>query len=143
MKRVEYVSAGGVVIHNGHVLLLDRPSRGEVRLPKGHVEAGESIAAAALRETTEESGYADLVILADLGSQLVEFDYKGKHFIRTEHYYLMRLGSPRQIPRNAKDAADFSVLWVPCADAAMQLTYEAERNIVRTAIETQASLLLR
>jgi len=67
MRHVTYVAAGGVVIHEGQVLLLDRPGRGEVRLPKGHVEPGEEPAEAALREVREEAGYADLAILADLG----------------------------------------------------------------------------
>jgi ADP-ribose pyrophosphatase YjhB (NUDIX family) len=40
-------------------MLLIRPSRDEVRLPKGHVEAGETLRAAALREVAEETGYDD------------------------------------------------------------------------------------
>lgn len=134
-KSVEYVSAGGVVIHEGNMLLLDRPSRAEVRLPKGHVEDGESTSEAALRETTEESGYADLVILADLGQRLVEFEYKEKHIRRTEYYYLMRLESMKQVPRDEKDAADFSVLWVPLAAAVAQLTYESEQDVACAAID--------
>jgi predicted NUDIX family NTP pyrophosphohydrolase len=45
-----YTAAGGVVVHDGHVLVLVRRGRGEVRLPKGHVEPGEEVQAAALRE---------------------------------------------------------------------------------------------
>ena len=135
MKTVQYTAAGGIVVHNQAVLLLDRKGRGEVRLPKGHVEAGESHTDAALRETMEEAGYADLRVVADLGSQVVEFEYNGKHFVRTEHYYLMQLESERQIPRNKKDAAQFAVLWVPLADAAEKLTFAAEQAMVQRAIE--------
>ncbi|MCB0130422.1 MAG: NUDIX domain-containing protein [Caldilineaceae bacterium] len=135
MKTVQYTAAGGIVVHNRAVLLLDRKGRGEVRLPKGHVEEGESHTDAALRETMEEAGYADLRVVADLGSQVVKFDYNGKHFVRTEHYYLMQLESERQIPRNKKDAAQFAVLWVPLAEAAEKLTFAAEQAMVQRAIE--------
>ena len=50
-----YETGGGVVVHEGKVLLLDRPKRGEVRLPKGHIDPGETPEMTALRETTEES----------------------------------------------------------------------------------------
>jgi 8-oxo-dGTP pyrophosphatase MutT (NUDIX family) len=134
MKIVKYISAGGVVIHEDHLLLLDRPARGEVRLPKGHIEAGETPGMAAVRETVEETGYRDLEIVADLGSQVVEFDYQGKHYVRTEHYFLMRLQSQQQVPRNEEDAADFTVIWKPLAQAVELLTFAAERNVARKAI---------
>ena len=43
MAEKRYNAAGGVVIHEGRMLLLDRSTRNEMRLPKGHVEAGESL----------------------------------------------------------------------------------------------------
>ena len=85
MEVRQYRAAGGVVLQQGvvpdldprqpYLLVLDRPSRNEVRLPKGHIDHGESAAEAALRETVEEAGYTDLEIVADLGEQIVEFDY--------------------------------------------------------------------
>lgn len=130
-----YSAAGGIVVHDGNVLLLLRPSRNEVRLPKGHIEEGEDPAAAALRETAEESGYDDLEIIADLGSQVVEFEYKDNHYVRTERYFLMRLRSDRQCTRDAKDQAQFIVHWAPFDAASAELTFEAERDAVRRAID--------
>ena len=135
MKTKEYVAAGGVVIDQGKMLLLDRPSRNEIRLPKGHIDPGETAEATALRETTEEAGYAELEIVADLGRQIVEFDYEKSHYIRTEHYFLMRLLSDAQEPRNAKDAADFTVLWVPIADAVGRLTFSTEQQMAQKALD--------
>jgi len=60
---------GGVVVHGDCVLVLRRPGRGEVRLPKGHVEPGESPQETALREVREESGCTGLEVRADLGTQ--------------------------------------------------------------------------
>ncbi|HMN26664.1 MAG TPA: NUDIX domain-containing protein [Caldilineaceae bacterium] len=131
---IRYKAAGGVVEHKGQLLLLDRPGRGEVRLPKGHIEAGENAASAALREIAEETGYDDLSIVADLGEQTVEFDYQERHIIRREHYFLVRLRSEHQTPRSATDAAQFFVRWAAPDEAVAQLTYAAERAMARRAI---------
>jgi 8-oxo-dGTP pyrophosphatase MutT (NUDIX family) len=144
MQSKQYRAAGGVVLQRGiirgldaerpYVLLLDRPSRNEVRLPKGHIDEGESAQEAALRETVEESGYADLEVLSDLGEQRVEYDYKGIHYIRVERYFLFRLRSHVQLPRTETDARQFSVRWAPIDDAAHQLTYAAEQQWIERAL---------
>ena len=133
MPERTYRAAGGVVMRAGHMLLLDRPSRGEVRLPKGHIEDGEDAQTAALREVTEESGYADLLVAADLGQQVVEFEYQGVHVVREEHYFLMLLRSDAQTRRSKKDAAQFSPIWKPIEEAVALLTYAAERDAAQRA----------
>ncbi len=150
MKTIRYNAAGGIVAQRDildhlpaaetFLLLLDRPSRAEVRLPKGHIDPGESAAEAALRETGEETGFGDLRILADLGRRTVEFDYKGAHYIREERYFLMKLLSPRQITRPPKDAKQFQVLWEPLDRAGQRLTFEAERLFVADAVNTLRKL---
>jgi 8-oxo-dGTP pyrophosphatase MutT (NUDIX family) len=143
MQSKEYQAAGGVVIQQGivpgleaerlYVLLLDRPSRDEIRLPKGHIDEGESAQEAALRETVEESGYADLEMVSDLGKQLVEYDYKGIHYLRTESYFLFRLRSLAQLPQTETDAAQFRIHWAPIEEAIHLLTYPAEQQWVERA----------
>lgn len=143
MQSKQYRAAGGVVIQRGmmpdldveqlYVLLLDRPSRDEVRLPKGHIDADESAQEAAIRETIEESGYADLELLSDLGEQIVEYDYKGVHYTRTERYFLFRLCSLAQRPRSETDARQFNIRWATVDEAAGQLTYEAEQRWLERA----------
>ncbi|MCC6455617.1 MAG: NUDIX domain-containing protein [Caldilineaceae bacterium] len=134
MDFVEYVAAGGVVIHDDQMLLLDRPKRGEVRLPKGHVDPGETHIETALRETIEETGYFELAIVADLGERLVEFDYEDQHYRRTEHFYLMRKLGDGQEPRSPKDAKQFQPIWVPLSEAVEMLTYLAEQEVAQRAI---------
>ncbi|CAN5488827.1 hypothetical protein BH10CHL1_BH10CHL1_01490 [soil metagenome] len=129
-----YTAAGGVVIHAGNMLLLDRPKRKEVRLPKGHIDPGETPEVTALRETTEESGYDDLEIAADLGSQIVEFEDEGRHVIRTEFYFLMRLLSDRQAARPSHDTEQFRVHWTPVAQTVDLLTYTPEKSVAAKAI---------
>ena len=130
-----YFAAGGVSADatGENVLLLIRPSRDEVRLPKGHIEAGESPEEAALREVSEESGYADLEILDDLGEQFVAFPIGKRAIRRTEHYYLMRLRTPQEAKRPQEDEQQFFPIWVPWEEALAHLTFEAEQEWIRRA----------
>jgi len=143
MKTEYYQAAGGVVMRDNHMLLLDRPARGEVRLPKGHVEPGESPREAALRETREEAGYAGLVIVADLGMQTSHFvnPHKDCEVTREEIYFLMRLQSEAQATRDEHDDAQFRVMWVSLEDAPARLTFETEREFARRAIRVWADLV--
>ena len=135
MRQVHYQAAGGVVVHDGKVLLLDRPSRGEVRLPKGHIEQGESPQAAALREVQEETGYANPYVVADLGTQQVQFvdNFRQLRIIRDERYFLMCLHDDRKIKRDTHEL-QFIPLWVPADEAVERLTFEVEQEFVRRAL---------
>jgi 8-oxo-dGTP pyrophosphatase MutT (NUDIX family) len=141
VKSEHYQAAGGVVIRDNQMLLLGRWN-GEVRLPKGHVEMGESPHEAALRETREEAGYADLDIVADLGTQMSHFfnPRKGCEVTREEIYFLMRLQSEAQATRDEHDDAQFRVMWVSLEDAPARLTFETEREFARRAIRAWANL---
>jgi 8-oxo-dGTP pyrophosphatase MutT (NUDIX family) len=136
MKAIRYQAAGGVVIHSGHVHGLQRPSRDEIRLPKGHLKKGESPQEAALREVREESGYADLAIVDDLGEQTVAFDLEEAHVVRDECYFLMRLGGPRQVDREPQED-QFIPQWMDPQAALEALTFEAEKEWLRRALESE------
>jgi len=126
-----YTAAGGVVVHRQRVLVLLWSSRNEVRLPKGHVEPGETVRYAALREAREETGYLSLDIVADLGSQRVIFEDGDRHVDRTERYFLMALGGEQGNPMGSSEAK-FDSVWMTWDEAMDSLTYEAEREwIVR------------
>jgi 8-oxo-dGTP pyrophosphatase MutT (NUDIX family) len=153
MEELEYRAAGGVVLDDGdRVLLIERwmprPARAdgkpalvlEVRLPKGHVEPGETDEQAARREVCEETGYCGLAVIADLGEIVNEFDWPGKdlHVLRHEHYYLMRLTDPaRRAPhfdRPDADEARFTPRWAAdLAQAETLITFASEREFVRRA----------
>lgn len=133
-----YTASGGVVLDASgeRVLILSRPKRlgpdgrPEVRLPKGHIEPGESCQQAALREVCEETGLSHVEILADLGHQMVEFDWKGYHYVRDEVYFLMILSTDAATRRPEEQ---FEALWLTWEEALARLTFEAEREWVRRA----------
>ena len=145
-KIVTYRAAGGIVMDDaGRVLLLERVVKRagkkvvEVRLPKGHIEPGETAEQAALREVCEESGYCSLEIVADLGEGHVAFDRGKKHIERDEHYFLMRLTNARAQSPQPHDEHSEESLFIPfwadsLAEALRLLTYEAEKEFVRRAM---------
>lgn len=140
MKSEYYQAAGGVIVRDGKMLLLDRPRLGQVRLPKGHVEPGESPRQTALREVREEAGYADLDIVADLGMQTSHFVLpdQDREVTREEIYFLMRLRSDERIVRDDHDAGQFHVMWVPLEEAPARLTFGTEQEFARRAIRAWA-----
>ena len=144
MKTKHYRAAGGVVLDaRGKVLLIERDVMRngallhEVRLPKGHVDEGETDEQAAMRETCEESGYCALEVLADLGECRTEYDHNGKHYVRDERYFLMRLTSSEwQGPDVDPDSEEalFSVKWArDLAEAESLLTYASEKEFAARA----------
>jgi ADP-ribose pyrophosphatase YjhB (NUDIX family) len=66
MKKTQ--SAGGVVLNTrGQVLVVNQRGK-SWSLPKGHIEEGEDVLAAARREIHEESGLNELLFVRLLGS---------------------------------------------------------------------------
>lgn len=131
---VRYDAAGGVVFDGDTVLVLRRPARGELRLPKGHIDPGETPEIAAIREVTEESGFAELHIEASLGEQVVDFvqPVTKRRIIRTEHFFLMCLLGPTTIERHPFEF-QFEPEWMDIELAGTELTYPAEREWLRRA----------
>ena len=89
------VSAGGVIVKNTndqYLILLLRDTRyPEWYFAKGHVEPGETLEQAALREIAEEAGLHHLKIHCLLGSY--ERFVEKANEMKTIHYFLM---SPTQ-----------------------------------------------
>ncbi|MGB0387140.1 MAG: NUDIX hydrolase [Ardenticatenaceae bacterium] len=144
LQKKYYETGGGVVINQrGEVLLLERYMpreeglRHEVRLPKGHIEANETVEQAALREVCEESGYCDLQIITSLGSHTTTFQFRDALITRLEYYFLMRLrrdeNSGTQFDPDSEEQL-FKVRWATNFEEAEQLlTYPSEKLFAQRA----------
>jgi 8-oxo-dGTP pyrophosphatase MutT (NUDIX family) len=144
MEPVYYAAAGGIVVHDDRLLVLHKHAKDEYVLPKGHVEAGESLEAAALRETREETGYVNLLPLANLGTLRAEFVLDGRPIVRDETYFLMALLDEVRNESQPHDDASydqtvFAQLWLPLDQAAERLTFEPARTFVRRALAVHAA----
>ena len=129
-----YRSAGGFVVHNGQFLLIHKLINGEIRMPKGHIEPGEARAAAAIREVREETGYADVTVLADLGTQTAQFVRYERPTVREESAFLLKLESEETAARTLEDEDRFEPFWAPAAQAPALLTFETEQEFARRAL---------
>ena len=132
------VSAGGVVVDHGPtgrrvVLIARRAATGALQwtLPKGRLEAAESLTEAALREVLEETGLQCRIV-----SELGVVDYwfvwhpDGVRYHKFVHYYLMAHDGEPARPRD--DEAE-DVQWVPFDEALARLTHANERRLVEQA----------
>jgi ADP-ribose pyrophosphatase YjhB (NUDIX family) len=127
--EVRYATGGGVVIRDGQVLLLKRLKKQEIRLPKGHVEAGETVAECAIREVREESGAREPLLVRQLGTVENRFAKGGERFLRHETWYLM--STPDEMI--TEHEPQWQPTWYPLDQAEQALTFEAERVALRWA----------
>ncbi len=139
LKTNQYQAAGGVVHHDGKILLLQKLKIAELRLPKGHIEKGETPEEAALREVGEEGGYTGLQIIASLGTGISEFDYKDEpvHVIREDFFFLMEASgaAPIEQERDAIDTAKFRPVWLNPDEALAGITFKEERIFLQRAVD--------
>ncbi|MBI3634946.1 MAG: NUDIX hydrolase [Candidatus Rokubacteria bacterium] len=129
IRPVFEYSAGGLVIdEEGRVLLIrarDLRNRIVWTLPKGTLMAGETNAAAALREVREETGYRCEVV-RELVSVTYWFQRGGGRVKKTVHWFLMR---PLEKEGDHDHEVD-EVLWTTRDDALARLRYDSDRNLL-------------
>jgi 8-oxo-dGTP pyrophosphatase MutT (NUDIX family) len=122
-----YSHAGGVVARTvdgqrEYLLVEARRSRGEWVLPKGHIEAGETREAAAVREVQEEAGVRAAVV-ARAGES--EYSVDGQA-VRTIFFLMRYQGEARGDEDRARG-------WYRYEDALRLLRFDDLRRVVTQA----------
>ena len=127
------VRAGEVVV----IVPVKRAADGRrvLGLPKGHLDGDETPQEAARREVGEETGVtADLV--DELGDVRYGYERRGRRIAKTVRFYLFDYvsGSVEDHDHEIEEAR-----WMPLEQAARELTYEGEREMVRRALSRLAA----
>jgi 8-oxo-dGTP pyrophosphatase MutT (NUDIX family) len=128
-------SAGGVVVR-GHDCVVIVPTRkaadgsSVLALPKGHPDPGESAIDAAAREIREETG-VEARFLEKLGDVRYWYQRSGRRIAKVVAFSLFEYesGDLEDHDHEVEDAR-----WMPLPEAAVELTYEGEREMARRAL---------
>ena len=135
-------------IPRGLVLLLLHRPNGKYMLPKGRKNVGETLEAAAMRETTEESGFKCSLFKHQLhtnAQELVDSRHTEPIAIQQQihqgvrkiiFWYVSEVDSCGQrMSGTQEDWKDFDVEWVAMADAPSRCSHADDGRIVEKALE--------
>ena len=108
------LAAGGAVTdERGRLLVIRRLDKWD--LPKGKVDEGEGIEAAAIREVREECGNQELRIIEPMPPTWHTYERKGKNHLKRTDWFLMK-GSSREALVPQLDEGITDAKWVARGD---------------------------
>src|SRR3954452_16223906 len=132
-------SAGGVVVDGDQVAVivphkLSPDGKKTLALPKGHPDGDETMKQAAAREVREETGL-EAELLEKLGDVEYWYQRKGRRILKKVSFYLFeyRSGSVEDHDDEIEE-----VRWMPLQDAAQELSFKGEREMVERALSRLA-----
>jgi 8-oxo-dGTP diphosphatase len=121
------MAAGAVVLRKGReVLLVHRPKYDDWSFPKGKLDPGEHVTAAAVREVAEETG-----LQVRLGPPLPTQQYEvrnGQTRIKVVHYWVGWVLGDDDVSKYQPNAEIDQVAWVPLDEAQHALDYRRDRE---------------
>ena len=107
-----HIGVGVLLVRDNQLLLVKRkydPDAGYWSIPGGHLDLGERVEIAAVREAFEETGFKVKVSrLAGIIDKIM-YDDKGKiefHYVLINYFVEQIEGEPNQPPKAADDASD-------------------------------------
>jgi 8-oxo-dGTP pyrophosphatase MutT (NUDIX family) len=139
-------SAGGVVFRMSAtdagaarpVFLLIRDSYRNWGFPKGHVERGERLETAALREVFEETGLRALAVRGPVETIDWYFRFRGRLIHKVCHFFLMETDQADTSPQRTEGIT--ACRWAPYDEAREVISYANARQVLRRANEMIAGM---
>jgi 8-oxo-dGTP diphosphatase len=130
MSQSDVLAAGAVVFRPGKdVLLIHRPRYDDWSFPKGKLDPGEHVVAAAVREVAEETGLR-VRLGPPLGAQRYTMDNGTR---KSVSYWTGRVVGDDDVSGYAANNEIDAVEWVPYDEAMDRLTHLHDRDTLREA----------
>ncbi len=135
MNKKKITAGGGLVTNeSGELLMIYRRSKWD--LPKGKLDAGETIEECALREVREETGLTHLTLgkLVDISYHEYFDTYLSEEIIKETHWFLMKAeGNQELVPQTEEDIT--AIKWVSgkTLDACLADSFQNIVDTVRKA----------
>ena len=127
----EQHSAGGLVVLGDEVLLIATAGGRRWQLPKGHLEAGELPAEAAVREVREETGVTGSIV-APLSGVDYTFLERGRHRIKKHvDYFLLAYENGSEADFEPREVV--AARWFPWREAIAKLSHANDRRVAEQA----------
>jgi 8-oxo-dGTP pyrophosphatase MutT (NUDIX family) len=133
-KKFLLIKAGGGLVRNpaGNYLFMLR--RGVWDLPKGKLDAGETIEQCAVREVSEETGLRDARLDGPLLVTYHTYDESGKHILKETHWFRMSVMDGVAMQPQAEEQIT-ELRWVAPGDMKTVLsnTFPSVIDVIRSA----------
>ncbi len=140
---IKHISCGGILFDTDmeYIWLVNKLARGDWRLPKGHVEDGESITETALREVREETGHPYIKAL-DAEPLVIEYNFEkdGEDNHKTVYFIPIQVTKHTRENTAQMKLEGLSGEWIALDKAVDKLTYENEKDVAKKMLRTFASL---
>lgn len=129
MGKIEFISAGGIVVNKKKQIVLVRNLKGYWGFPKGHIEEGEDELTAAKREIYEESGVKKLTLINDIGAlKHLKSSKIDNSTVKTEKYIKMFLFRGKKKKLKPIDPDNPEAKWFYLNDAIKMLKHQEDKN---------------
>ena len=128
MNKTKFVNcAGGIIINNKQEVAIVNQNNDSWSLPKGHIDKGETIIEAAIREIYEETGIKDLQYIKGLGSySRYKIGLDGKDDLselKTIYIFLFTSNQAKLVP---KDPHNPFAMWANIQQVQEYLTHKED-----------------